>query len=108
MAALIQEPAFKKVIATVLPGVDFEMFCKQLLSISTIEDFQKKVIVPFLCKLVSQTTDGLCCNGIENLAREKNYLLMSNHRDIVLDASFLCKVMEYNIKHFVSLNINGV
>lgn len=93
VAALIQEPAFKQVIATVMPEVEFELFCKKLLSISTIEEFQKQVIVPFLHKLVQQTSDGLDSNGIENLTHGKNYLFMSNHRDIVLDASFLCATL---------------
>lgn len=96
VAALIQEPAFKQVIATVMPEVEFEMFGKMLLSINTIEDFQKQVIAPFLSKLVKNTTDGLDSNGIECIAHDKNYTFLSNHRDIVLDASFLCLVL---LKH---------
>ena len=88
--ALLLEPDFKKVIATVMPEVDFEHFCQKILSINTISDFQKQIIIPFLQKLLKETTDGLESNGIENIAHDKNYLFMSNHRDIVLDASFLC------------------
>ena len=96
IASLIQEPAFKQVIATVMPEVDFDLFCKKLLSINTIEEFQKQIIVPFLYKLIEHTSDGLSNNGIESLTHDKNYLFMSNHRDIVLDAAFLCVALLQN------------
>ena len=91
MASLIEEPSFKKVIATVMPEVDYDTFCKQLLSINTINDFQKYIIIPFLDKLLKQTSDGLNIEGIECIDRDKNYVFMSNHRDIVIDATFLCR-----------------
>lgn len=94
IAALLLEPDFKKVIAVVMPEVDYEQFCQQILSINTVADFQKHIISPFLHKLIAQTSKGLECNGIENIARDTNYLFMSNHRDIVLDASFLCLVLQ--------------
>ena len=59
MAALILEPTFKKVIATVMPEVDYELFCQKMLSLNTIADFQKEIIAPFLHKLISQTANGL-------------------------------------------------
>ena len=90
VALLIQEPDFKKVIATVMPEVDFDMFGKMLLSINTIDEFQKQIIAPFVQKLIIQTTNGLVTTGIEHISHDKNYTFMSNHRDIVLDASFLC------------------
>ena len=93
IAALILEPTFKKVIASVMPEVDYELFCQKMLSLNTIADFQKHIIAPFLHKLISQTANGLESNGIEHIAHDKNYVFMSNHRDIVLDASFLCTVL---------------
>ena len=39
--------------------------------------------------LINKTTTGLSISGLENISVEKNYTFMSNHRDIVLDASFL-------------------
>lgn len=89
-AALLNEPQFKSVIAAVMPGVDYELFSKKMLSIDSINNFQKEIIVPFLNNLIDKATTGLECEGIENLSQDKNYLFMSNHRDIVLDASFLC------------------
>lgn len=96
VATLIQEPAFKQVIATVMPEVEFEMFAKMLLSINSIADFQEQIIAKFLYKLIKNTTNGLENSGIDCLAHDKNYTFLSNHRDIVLDASFLCLVLLNN------------
>src|SRR5690606_8200955 len=35
------------------------------------------------------TTDGLTFDGLENLQKDKAYLFMSNHRDIVLDSALI-------------------
>lgn len=95
-AKLLEEPQFKSVIAAVMPDVDYELFCKKMLSLDSIRQFQSEIIVPFLNNLIDKTTTGLECEGIENILREKNYLFMSNHRDIVLDASFLCILLLAN------------
>lgn len=44
---------------------------------------------PFLEMLVKTTTAGLSCDGVENIAPGESYTFITNHRDIVLDASFL-------------------
>jgi hypothetical protein len=43
----------------------------------------------FLEMLEANTTDGISCEGFENYDPSKCYTLITNHRDIVLDASFL-------------------
>lgn len=107
MASLIEEPDFKQVIATVMPEVDYELFCKKLLSIHTINDFQKYIIIPFLDKLLSQTSSGLSAQGIECLDSDKNYVFMSNHRDIVLDATFLCYTLYKNNRESCEIAIGS-
>lgn len=95
-AALLNEPQFKSVIAAIMPEVDYELFGKKMLGLNSIREFQLGIIVPFMNKLIANTTTGLECEGTENLSHEKNFLFMSNHRDIVLDASFLCMILNAN------------
>ena len=52
-------------------------------------DFQVKVMGPFLEMLVARTTDGLSMDGYENYIPGTPHVFITNHRDIVLDASFL-------------------
>lgn len=89
MASLVKEPGFKHAVRYVMPDVNYDEFISHLLTISTKEDFQIKVMMPFLEMLQRKTSDGLSAGGIDNLSRNSAYTFISNHRDIVLDASFL-------------------
>ena len=89
MAQLVNEPMFRSVVAYAIPGVDYEIFVKKLLSLKGKDDFQIQIMKPFLESLVKKTTDGLTLSGEDNYEKGKSYTFISNHRDIVLDASFL-------------------
>lgn len=95
-ANLLKEPYFKGVITAVMPEMDYEMFSKKMLSLNSIKEFQLNIIAPFMYKLIRETTNGLYHQGVENIDKQENYLLMSNHRDIVIDASFLCIALVEN------------
>ncbi|MFI3240349.1 MAG: 1-acyl-sn-glycerol-3-phosphate acyltransferase [Bacteroidales bacterium] len=86
---LVAEDGFKRAIAYAMKGVDFDAFAKQLCSITTKNDFQKLMMLPFLAGIESKTSTGITTTGLENIDKEQPYTFMSNHRDIVLDASFL-------------------
>ncbi|MDL2243156.1 1-acyl-sn-glycerol-3-phosphate acyltransferase, partial [Bacteroidales bacterium OttesenSCG-928-K03] len=57
---------------------------------------QRRVMFPVVMQLMSKTSTGLSSDGIENLNREKASLLISNHRDIVLDAGILQIILVQN------------
>ncbi|MDE6716431.1 MAG: acyltransferase, partial [Muribaculaceae bacterium] len=75
-------------IKYVMPDVDFNSFVNQLLSINNKYEFQHSIMRNFLELLEKKTTAGVSCSGIENLD-DTAYTFITNHRDIVLDASFL-------------------
>lgn len=89
MVQLVKEPMFKGVVNYALPGVDYDVFAGKLLSLKGKDDFQIQIMKPFLEMLVKTTTDGLTMSGEENYEKSKSYTFISNHRDIVLDASLL-------------------
>lgn len=89
MASLVKEPGFEHAIRYVMPGVDYPKFAENLLEVNNQHDFQQNVMGPFLEMLVKTTTAGLSCDGLENVHQGQNYTFITNHRDIVLDASFL-------------------
>lgn len=89
MAGLVTEPGFEHAIKWVMPDADFPEFAKMLCQVPDNATFQREVMLPFLQMLINKTTTGLSISGLENISVEKNYTFMSNHRDIVLDASFL-------------------
>lgn len=86
---MVEEPGFEHAVRYIMPDVDFDAFVKQLLMVKSTADFQSMVMAPFLEMLAKRTTDGLSIDGLENISRDRHFTFISNHRDIVLDASFL-------------------
>ena len=43
MAKMVEEPGFKHAILWVMPDVDYDAFCAQLLAIRSKEEFQNKI-----------------------------------------------------------------
>jgi len=76
------EPAAEKLISYYVR--------RELGKIKTIEEFQREVVVGKLLKwIVEKTTVGVNSSGIENLDKDKSYMFISNHRDIVLDSALI-------------------
>ncbi len=86
---LVVDPLFERAIRYAMPDVPYEAFAQQLQSVSSKSDFQKKMAVPFLDGLAKQTATSLDMGGLENISRKGSYTFITNHRDIVLDASFI-------------------
>lgn len=89
ISSLLAEEQFQQIIKHVMPEIPFAMFERQMRGLTNVKDFQTKIIVPLLDKLLSKSTNGLSYQGIENLEKDKNYLFVSTHRDIVLDSALM-------------------
>ncbi|MCQ2249688.1 MAG: 1-acyl-sn-glycerol-3-phosphate acyltransferase [Bacteroidales bacterium] len=86
---LLAEPGFRKTIKYFFPNVPYEVTEQTLRGIKTVKEFQHKFIVTLVTGLEKKTTCGVTINGLENIEEGKGYILMSNHRDIILDSAFL-------------------
>lgn len=73
----------------VMPPQMVPVVSEQLLKIDNKYDFQTKVMHPFLEMLAEKTTSGISLGGMKYMNPGMNYTFITNHRDIVLDASFL-------------------
>ena len=96
MELLLQAPGFANAIKYVLPEAEFNQLADSLRQIRDKDTFQSKVMVPILMRLEATTTDGVSDSGIKDVDMSRPRLFISNHRDIVLDASFLGLVMIRN------------
>ncbi len=56
-----------------------------LRNVTTPYEFQATIIKTVIGKMIDKTIDNITFSGIDNLDKEKRYLFISNHRDIVLD-----------------------
>jgi hypothetical protein len=61
-----------------------------------IEKFQDVLIGRYLRMLVKNTTEGITVSGLENITRGDGYLFISNHRDIIMDASLINYILYIN------------
>ena len=89
MAELVKEPGFIHAVNYTMPKEDVPMLIEELLRIDNKYDFQHQVMFPFLEMLAKTTTAGISIGGVKYLNPSLNYTFITNHRDIVLDASFL-------------------
>lgn len=89
LVSLVAEPGFRHAVEYVYPGIDYDRFAAELSTITTRDEFQLRVIGPFLEALVARGTSGLTVSGLDNVKAGEAYTFITNHRDIVLDASFL-------------------
>lgn len=89
MQHLVKEPGFEHAVKWVLPNVDYDEMCHDLLQVHDKDTFQHKIMWPFLEMLASKTTSGITVDGLERVDKTKAYTFITNHRDIVLDTSFL-------------------
>ena len=93
MARLVTEPGFRHAVEYVMPHVDYDAFAQKLVSCPSQRYFQRVIMRDFLTQLERLGTDGITSSGIENIDPDGAYTFITNHRDIVLDASFLNLVM---------------
>jgi len=70
---------------------------QELLSYKTIREFQLNVMYIANEQILKNTTSKFICRGTEYLRRDKPCLYVSNHRDIMLDASLLQNVLVDNV-----------
>lgn len=62
---------------------------EKLLSCRKIFDFQSEIMYPVIQHAMERSVRGFTYEGFENLNPKQAYLFISNHRDIILDTSFL-------------------
>ncbi len=89
MAKLVKEPGFLHAVSYTMPKEAMPALIDELLKIDNKHDFQHQVMFPFLEMLAKSTTAGISLGGVKNYNPALSYTMITNHRDIVLDASFL-------------------
>jgi 1-acyl-sn-glycerol-3-phosphate acyltransferase len=88
---LLNEPRFQHILEFIFREKEKIEHAQVALShIHTIKDLQHKFVYQLINELIlKRSTDGLTSSGLENLDKNKSYLFISNHRDIILDSAIL-------------------
>ncbi|MBA3706109.1 MAG: glycerol acyltransferase [Bacteroidetes bacterium] len=86
---IIKEPLFMKLINNLWPGMTMQEVLAKAEKVNSAMGFQIEFMHPAIRTIVERSSDGLTCNGFENLDKNQSYLFVANHRDILLDSALL-------------------
>ncbi|MCE5204700.1 MAG: 1-acyl-sn-glycerol-3-phosphate acyltransferase [Porphyromonadaceae bacterium] len=93
IASLLDDLYFRRAVEPFVKPFTWEQFSYAMRSCQSKDDFQRNIIYPVMHKLIARTTTEMNGYGWENISEKNDYLFISNHRDIVLDAAFLNMLM---------------
>jgi hypothetical protein len=86
---LVSNRHFRVWLRQLVPGKDIDALLLRMRQIDTVDAFQREMVYPVIRALVKKTTTALDLSGFKYIDKTKAYTYISNHRDIVLDSSFL-------------------
>lgn len=96
MKRIASDPLFSKLSSFVFPDKDVEEMRQMVAGLTTVADFQHKVMNEFNHEVIRRSIKEFSFDGLNHIDRNQAYLYVSNHRDIVLDSSLLQTVLHEN------------
>lgn len=72
-----------------MTGAEKNLISESLKGITSRDEFQARFFGPTIEKLLAETTDAINVSGLEYIEKDKSYLFITNHRDIILDSAIL-------------------
>ena len=72
-----------------MTGAEKSLISESLKGITSRDEFQARFFGPTIEKLLAGTTDAINVSGLEYIEKDKSYLFITNHRDIILDSAIL-------------------
>lgn len=89
MKRIASSEFFPLIASYVYPNEPLETVRQRIASYKTVEEFQRQTMHKVNDRIIANSISELTCNGLERLSPSESYLYVSNHRDIMLDASLL-------------------
>ena len=89
MQRIATSDVFPLLASFVYPGESIEKIRERVCAFTTTKEFQHDTMRRVNEQVIARSTTGATISGLDRLAPDKNYLFVSNHRDIMLDASLL-------------------
>ena len=89
MKRIASSDVFPLLANFVYPNEPLEAVRERVGNFKTVKEFQHDTMRRVNEQIIARSTTGFSCSGLERLNRDKQYLFVSNHRDIMLDACLL-------------------
>lgn len=85
-----RHPALPVISKYLFPKAPASEIASLLRSATNVDEFQDKVMILVVSSILAKTSNGFSVSGMENLRKVNGKsLIMSNHRDIVLDPALI-------------------
>lgn len=89
MQRIATSDVFPLLASFVYPDESIEKIRERVCAFTTTKEFQHDTMRRVNEQVIARSTTGATISGLDRLDPDKNYLFVSNHRDIMLDASLL-------------------
>ena len=89
MQRIAESDAFPLLASFVYPSDPIEDVRNRIRSFKTVREFQHDTMCRVNEQIIARSITEFSVTGLERLSPDKHYLFVSNHRDIMLDASLL-------------------
>ncbi|MDR2496290.1 MAG: acyltransferase [Tannerellaceae bacterium] len=89
MRRIADSEYFSRLSAYIYPDREADEVRKMIRGYTTINEFQLQVMLAFNEQIVKRSIRSFTFEGVTALDRNQTYLFVSNHRDIMLDATLL-------------------
>lgn len=94
MQRIANDGTYLKAMAYLWPQMSKEEAIEKALSTKSPYEFQTGYMHHAIWSIVNSTSTGLTYSGIEHLDKNKAYLYIANHRDILLDSAVLQIILD--------------
>lgn len=94
MKRIAYDPKYHKAMAFLFPNMTVQDMIDKALGIKSPYEFQIEFMYHAIWTIVNTTSAGLTYSGIEKLDKNKSYLYIANHRDILLDSAILQIILD--------------
>jgi hypothetical protein len=96
---IISDPLFQKLLNYLFPDEEHKKLTETILQLKSRFEFQKIFMYRVIQSIVKKTSDDLIFSNLKYLEKDKGYVFIANHRDIILDSSLLAMgLMENGLK----------
>jgi hypothetical protein len=94
MKRIAVDTTYHKAMAYLWPGISREEAIQKALATKSPFEFQTGYMHHAIWSIVNSTSTGLSYSGLDKLDKNKAYLYIANHRDILLDSAILQIILD--------------
>lgn len=90
---IVANPQFDQLMRYLFPEEQHSALKSKIIQSKTRLDFQLDFMFPVIQSILDKTADDISYTGIDKLSKDKGYVFIANHRDIILDSYILCLLL---------------